>query len=427
MRKIVNERYQETYYEETLNNGLHVILWHKPDYEKSLFMMATPLGATDLKQIDENQNIYTFPAGIAHFLEHKMFEVEQGDVMDMFSNLGANVNAFTSYTETAYYFSTSTDFVKPLHLLLDFVQDLHISEQSVEKEKGIIIQELNMYKQMSDQRLLMEVFTSLFQKHPLRFDIGGDSESVSNTTLQQLEECYHINYHPSTMVLVGVSGEDPKRIMEEIKRNQDAKTFTHAKKISTVIWEEPKEVARKEYTFYMDVSVPKVCVVYKLEGEKDPYERLKREWCIKIMLDTHFSTLNKDFQTWLDEGILSDYAGCEIDLGEDYGFLLFFCETSKIEAFEEIVAHVMENIKAAQIETTTLSQLKKRYFSQAIRSLNSFDDIAISCVRNYFQKVDYFKAIEVLENITKEQIQETCTALNLDAKAHVYLKPDKKM
>ena len=145
------------------------------------------------------------------------------------------------------------------------------------------------------------------------------------------------------------------------------------------------------------------------------------------MLDTHFSTLNKDFQTWLDEGILNDYSGCEIDLGEDYGFLLFFCETSKIEAFEKIVERVMENIKAAQIETATLSQLKKRYFAQAIRSLNSFDDIAVSCVRNYFQKVDYFKAIEVLENITKEQIQETCTSLKLDSKAKVYLKPEKKI
>lgn len=426
MRKIFNEHYQETYYEETLDNGLHVVLWHKPDYEKSLFMMATPLGAMDLKQTDEQGKTYEFPAGIAHFLEHKMFEIEQGDVMDLFSNVGANVNAFTSYTETAYYFTTSSDAIKPLHLLLDFVQELHISEQSVEKEKGIIIQELNMYKQMSDQRLLMETFSSLFQEHPLKFDIGGDTQSVSSTTLQQLKDCYNINYHPGSMVLVGVTSDDPNRIMNEIKRNQESKSFAKIQKVNTVSWEEPKEVARQEYTFYMDVSIPKVCIAFKLEGVKDPYERLKREWCMKIMLDTHFSSLNKDFQTWLDNGILNDYSGCEVDLGSDYGFILFFCETNKIEEFEQIVMHTVRKIKNAEIDTFVLQQLKKRYFGQAIRSLNSFDDIAISFVRNYFHKVDYFKGIDVLYDITEKDIQEVCESLCFDHKACIYLKPDKK-
>ena len=156
MKKIVNERYQETRFEETLENGLHVILWQKKDYVKSMFMMVTPLGAMDMKQVDENGKEYHFPAGIAHFLEHKMFEMKDGDVMDAFSTMGANVNAFTSYTETAYYFTTSNAIEEPLKLLLDFVQELAIDEESVEKEKGIIIQELHMYKQMSDSRLLME-------------------------------------------------------------------------------------------------------------------------------------------------------------------------------------------------------------------------------------------------------------------------------
>ena len=150
MKFVENKRYKESYVEEVLDNGLHVVLWQKPDYEKSLFMLATPLGAMDIKQIDEHGNTIEYPAGIAHFLEHKMFEMKDGDVMDMFSSMGANVNAFTSYTETAYYFTTTADVKEPLNLLLDFVQTLEINEESVEKEKGIIIQELHMYKEMSD-------------------------------------------------------------------------------------------------------------------------------------------------------------------------------------------------------------------------------------------------------------------------------------
>ena len=214
MKKIVNERYKESYVEETLSNGLHVVLWQKPDYQKSLFMMATPLGALDIEQVDSKGNNYRFPAGIAHFLEHKMFETKEGDIMEEFSKMGANVNAFTSYTETVYYFTCASDVEKPLNLLLDFVQELNISEASVEKEKGIIIQELNMYKQMSDSRLLNETYASLFSKHPLRYDIGGDDKSVSSTTVEDLRNCYHLNYHPQRMVLVGVCSDDPKRIME---------------------------------------------------------------------------------------------------------------------------------------------------------------------------------------------------------------------
>ena len=158
MKRIVNEHYQETYYTETLENGLRVILWQKENYERSFFMMATPLGAMDLQQTDQNGILYSYPAGIAHFLEHKMFEKKDRDVMNEFSSMGANVNAFTSYNETAYYFSTSSDIERPLNLLLDFVQQLDITEASVEKEKGIIVSEFNMYLQMSDARLLMELY-----------------------------------------------------------------------------------------------------------------------------------------------------------------------------------------------------------------------------------------------------------------------------
>ena len=172
MKKHYNERYDETYYAETLDNGLKVIIWHKPNFQNSQFLFATPYGALDFKQKDENGNLVAYPSGIAHFLEHKMFESKKGDVMELFSQLGANVNAFTSYNETVYYFSTTNkDVEQEVNLLLDFVQELEITEESVEKEKGIIIQELNMYLQMPDSRLLFESFKSMYHNHPLNSDL----------------------------------------------------------------------------------------------------------------------------------------------------------------------------------------------------------------------------------------------------------------
>lgn len=412
MKKINNERYQENYVEETLDNGLHVVLWQKPDYERSLFMMATPLGALDMKQQDEQGNVYEFPAGIAHFLEHKMFEMEEGDVMDMFSQMGANVNAFTSYTETAYYFSTTEDVIKPLHLLLDFVQSLHVTKESVEKEKGIIIQELNMYKQMSDQRLLMETFSSLYHHHPLRYDIGGDSESVTSITLEQLNECYHLNYHPSTMILVGVSAKDPAILLEEIKKNQEKKHFEPIRNVKRQMIEEPVDPARKEYDFAMDISMPKLSIAYKMTGRSNIYERVKTEWSIRMILDAYFSSLNHEYQSWLDAGIINDFVGSEVDLGKDYGMMMFYGETVKKEEFLSLVKDIVHRIKENGISADILEQLKKRYFGQSLRSLNSFDDIAITMVRNYFDHSDFFQSMDVLYDITMEDIASACEMID---------------
>ena len=427
MKFVENKRYKESYVEEVLDNGLHVVLWQKPDYEKSLFMLATPLGAMDIKQIDEHGNTIEYPAGIAHFLEHKMFEMKDGDVMDMFSSMGANVNAFTSYTETAYYFTTTADVKEPLNLLLDFVQTLEINEKSVEKEKGIIIQELHMYKEMSDSRLLMETFSSLYQNHPLRYDIGGDDDSVNQITLKQLQDCYKFNYHPSTMILVGVSKEDPQVLLEWIKENQNKKTFPAISGVKRMPCHEPEEVSRKEYRFAMDISEDKVSYAYKLSGIKDIYERTKAEWCIKIMLDAVFSSLNPDFQKWLEDGIINDYVGSEVDLGSDYGMLMFYGETAKKEEFLNIIKQTMERIVRADISAELLEQLKHRYFGQAIRSLNSFDDIAISYIRSYFDRADFFKLLDVLYEITLEDIKKVCSTIRLDHSCLVELVPNKKI
>lgn len=426
MKKVINDRYQETYYEETLANGLQVVLWHKPSYHKSLFLMSTPLGALDIKQMDEDGNIYEFPLGIAHFLEHKMFAMQDHDVMEEFSNMGANVNAFTSYHETAYYTSTSGDPIPPLRLLMDFVQDLDINEASVEKEKGIIIQELHMYKEMSDQRLLMETYASLFHHHPMRYDIGGDDESVTATTVEKLEECYRLNYHPSKMMFIGVSGHDPEALMEVIRENQAAKVFEEMHHVRRSKIVEPKEVYRPSYTFTMDVSMPKYCIAYKLAGIKDAKERTKVEWSLRILLDANFSTLYPEYQNWLDQGIINDYCGCDADFGDDYGTIMFYGETTQKDAFIELCEACVKRICKADIKEEVLQQLQRRYYAQNIRSLNSFDDIAISFVRASFDHMDPFSSLEILNNISMKDIQCSAKLVSTEHKTVTELLPSTK-
>ena len=422
MKKITNHRFKETYFEETLDNGLHVVLWNKPHYEKSFFMMATPLGALDLHQVDENGKLYEFSSGIAHFLEHKMFEKPDHDVMDEFTAMGANCNAFTSYTETAYYFSTSEDPQEPLNLLMDFVQELDISEESVEKEKGIIIQELEMYQQMSESRIINETMSSLFEEHPLKYDIGGDTQSVSHTTKEELERCYALNYHPSKMILVGVSGKDPEVLMEIIRKNQEKKSFPPVSSVERKPFHEKNEVLKKEHEFKMDISIPKVNIAFKCAGIEDVELRNKKEWCFKMLFDMYFSSLNVEYQTWLDDKIINNSFSYEIDFGKDYGILMFYSESEQPEVFQETVLKRLNTIE--NIDDAILEQLKRRYFGLSINALTSERQVAITYMRNYFANLDFFASIDVIETITKEDLLKALKEIDLDNFAKIVIRPN---
>lgn len=423
MKKVYNARFKETYYEETLENGLHVVLWHKPHFQKSFFLMGTSFGAMHLKEEDE-YNTYTFKSGIAHFLEHKMFEKNNYDVMEKFTDLGSNCNAFTSYNETAYYFSTSDDYKEPLCLLLDFVQELSISEESVEKEKGIIIQELEMYMQMSETRILNETMLALYHNHPLRYDIGGDKESVLSTTKEDLELCYALNYHPSKMILVGVSGEDPYKIMDVIKENQNNKVFDKIHKLTVSDVNEPYEIVCKEREFSMDITIPKVCLAYKCEGIKDARERNKVECAYKFLFDMYFSSLNPDLQKWIDDEIINNSFTYEIDFGEDYGMILLYSETYKEKEFIETMQNVLRSITT--INEEHLEQLKRRYFGVSVNALASHKHVAITYMRTYFAKQDFFGAIEDLENITIDDIYDVYKKIDLKNYSIVKITPNKQ-
>ena len=424
MRLIKNERFNESYVEEVLDNGLHVVIWQKPQFKKSNFVFATPFGGRDSKQVDEVGNIHTYPHGVAHFLEHKMFEKEGLDVMEEFAAMGANVNAFTSYSETAYYFSTTNDPIKPLHLLLDFVQELTISTESVEKEKGIIIQELEMYKQMSDSRLFSESFESIFMEHPLKNDIGGTIDSVNAITYDILQECYHLNYHPSKMILIGVTAQAPEILLDEIKKNQATKKFEIVHQANRVLYNEQKKVNKFNQCIQMDISTNKVADIYKFEGIEDSVEANKMDWCLTLLLDMTFTSLSNNYQTWLDEEIINDSFGFGIEIGPDYGALIFTNETDKTEAFFEMIHEQMKQMKT--FDDSLLKQLKRRYFGANINSLNSFETISIGFMRMYFNKIDFFESLEIIESITKEDLLHAYALLDIHNHSKIIIEPKKE-
>lgn len=424
MKQVYNERYQEGYVETTLDNGLKVVVWQKQDYAKSFFMMTTPLGGFDVKQASSNQQ-YQYPAGVAHFLEHKMFEDENGeDITNIFSSLGADVNAYTSYQETTYFFSTTQDVYKPLEVLLDFVQSLHISEESVEREKEIILQELNQYLKMPDTVLIYEFLKALYSKHPLKNEILGDEESIRSITLEDLNQAYENNYHPSRMILVAITKEDPNKIIDFVKANQAKKQFASIETINCVYDEEPCEVATKYVEKKMEVQSEKGAIGFKLKGIKDIKEKMKQEWAIKFLIDAYFTSLNPDYQNWIDKLIFKDYIAGEIDYGSYHGFLYFCCDSDKIDEFFKLVRDTLNEAKVKGINEDVLEQLKRRYYAQTLRTFHNFDDIAMMVYQSYFNGVDYFYETDLFAQITCDYILEAASRLDLTHECRVVIKPN---
>lgn len=420
MKKIYNSLFDETYYTHKLDNGLELIIFHKPEYSLTCACFGTPYGGLNINQKLKDKE-YHFDAGVAHFLEHKLFESEDRDIMNDFSILGANVNAFTSYKETVYYFSKSGEVKECLEMLLDFVQNLDISEDSVEKEKGIICQELAMYMQNPETRLLNETYKCLYKNHALRYDIGGDEASVNRINKEELEECYNLNYHPSNMKLVVSTPLNPDDILNIVINNQNKKQFEIKDEPENIPAKEEDEVYKKNFDFEMDINSSKSCYAIKLKpaftSELDAY---KKEWALRLYLNAYFSNLNPEYQKWLDKKIINDYFGFEVDFSKDYANILFYIEGQNAEILKELIDN---ELKKDLFNKDILTQSKRKYLGLSYRLFNDIEDFTSGYIRDLLEGLDLFEEIKTLMDLEYEEILNIYNSFNYNNFALINIFP----
>lgn len=423
--EIINyPKIDEKCYFEEMPNGLKVYIFHKPDYISSACAFGTPYGALDIHQNYHGKH-YDFHPGIAHFMEHKVFEDEEGDVMGRFMELGANVNAFTSYQETVYHFFLTgrKNFDTCLNLLLDFVQDFNVSKESVEKEKPIINQEISMYLQRPITRLINETYASMYHHFPLKYDIGGNEETVNATTKEELDTCYKINYHPSNMILSIVSFIDPEEIMTLVRANQNAKSFTKETVAINENEPEPKTVVRQEYTFHMDVNSPKVVYAAKLDYSKfSDDEQVIIEFVLSKYFQMCFSNMNPEYQNWLDQGLINDFFGCEFEVESDYAYVMFYTEDMKAQEFKEFIDGIMTKYIPTKEK---FDELKRRFIGEFFAEFNDFENFNITFIRNALDKIDIFRVYDLITSTTFEDMLAEVKKLDLTNYTLISLLPNK--
>ncbi|WP_294581595.1 EF-P 5-aminopentanol modification-associated protein YfmH [uncultured Thomasclavelia sp.] len=416
MEKLYFNTLKETLYHEKMDNGLEVYLLPKPGFEKTYGLFSTRFGAIDTTFVPLHQDkMIKVEDGIAHFLEHKMFDMDGGDASEEFAKLGASTNAFTSSSRTAYLFSTTTNEYACIELLLDFVQKLEITPESVEKEKGIIGQEIKMYDDDPDWRVYFGSIQNLYQKHPVAVDIAGTVETVNRTNKEMLETCYNTFYHPSNMMIFVVGNIDPNKAMETIKTNQSKKDFKLAKPIICQKVAEPEAIKTKETVLTMDVEMNKIIVSIKVNDIlENPKDKIKRELSLNLLFDLLFSKSAKLYNEWLNQGIINDSFSASFTQERDYAFIQIGCDCNDYQTLKEILLDLITNFDQLKIQENDFNRIKKKNIGLFINMFNSPESIANLFSRYYFEGINALDLVDEVAALKLEDIYNVFKYFNIN-------------
>jgi len=398
---------KESLYVERLDNGLELYVLPKTGFSKTYATFTTRYGSIDHHFQVEGEEEVRVPDGIAHFLEHKMFEEPDGDVFAKFSEKGASSNAFTSFDRTTYLFTATEAVEDNLITLLDFVQHPYFSEESVNKEKGIIGQEINMYQDNPDARVYYGLIEALFKQHPVRIDIAGTIESINQINRETLLTCYHAFYHPSNMMVFVVGGVDPQRIAQLVKTNQAAKTYEPQGEIKRFYEEEPAEVCEAKRIAHLPVALPKCLVGFKeVHKGNESVNALRHEVASRIMLDLLFSPSSECYQALYDEGLITDSFGMEYNLYPDFAYSAFGGDTRDPDLLVERLQAFIQKALTQGFDERSFERSKRKKIGGLLRMMNSPEAIGNEFTKYRYRGIDWFELLPAYEALTLTEVNE---------------------
>ncbi|MFN0310834.1 EF-P 5-aminopentanol modification-associated protein YfmH [Kurthia sp. ISK08] len=414
MEKVQFEQLGEELYYEKLDNGLDVYILPKKGFSKTFVTFTTKYGSVDrtFVPLGETEPV-TVPDGIAHFLEHKMFEKEDGDVFQKFSQYGASANAFTSFTRTAYLFSATNHIYESTTTLLDFVQQPYFTEQTVNKEKGIIGQEITMYDDQPDWRAYFGSIENLYKNHPVKIDIAGTIETIDEITAEHLYTCYNTFYHPSNMLLFVIGSVEPEKMMAHIRENQAQKTFAEATPIQRIEVDEPLEVNCVANELRMDIQKPKAYVSFKArEIHLQGREMLKQELAIQLALDLMYGRSSAFYEEMYEKGWIDESYSYDFSLEKGFGFAMVGSDTNHPVELENAIKTVMnESEVALPFDAEKLERVKRRKIGFFLRAMNSIEFIANQFTRYKFNDMNLFDAVPVIEELTMADVEQAMKSI----------------
>jgi len=393
-------------------SGLHVILVPKPDFSKAFGVFTTNFGSIDNRIDDPGGGpSVVVPDGVAHFLEHKLFEDEQGDVSDRFSALGASSNAFTSFAQTSYLFSTAQNAGTCLDLLLDFVQTHYFTPELIEKEQGIIAQEIRMYDDDPSWRLYFDLLQALYREHPVRINIAGTVETIAGIDTNVLNNCYRSFYRPGNMVLTLVGGFDLDDALHRIDADLSQRQ-TVAGELHRRIAVDDGPIWSRSVERTMDVARPKLLLGFKdveLGGSGREVER--REIVTSLLLDLVFGKSSPAHDRLYREGLIDDSFQAQFSNEEDFGFLMIGGDTDEPDRLEErLLAEIRGHLERG-VDPGDFERTRRKTLGRFVAMFNGIESVAYSFSGGAFRDVTPFDALQIVGELDVADVNERARRL----------------
>ena len=411
MKKTNIDKLKLELYQEKLDNGLEIYIIPKNNCNNIYATISTKYGSN----IDEfvpikSKKMKKFPLGIAHFLEHKMFEMEDGtDPFEIYSNNGADANANTSNYKTTYLFSGPQYFKENLNYLLDYVQTPYFTDKNVEKEKGIIIQEIKMYQDDPYTVLYEKAIYNSFIKHPIKMPVIGDIENVKSITKEDLYECYNTFYNPGNMFVVITGNIDPEETIELIKQNQAKKQFDSIEEIKIKTYEEPDKVDKKSEIIKMDINLPKLALSYKINYKNMNLNLRDALAYLSIIFDINLGATSIINEELKDENIITSNIDFTFMYTDTHILVTIFGETDKIEKLSSKLEKQINNLEITEEEfdrkklniASSYIFMSDNIFSMNEKVMNNiikYNEIKIDDIK-YTKRLDYKKAKQIIKDL----------------------------
>lgn len=393
---------KDKYYKVEHPSGLTIYIYPKEGYKSTYAIFGTKYGSVNTRfRIDDGEEI-TVPDGIAHYLEHKLFESEDGDAFTRYAATGANANAYTSFDKTCYLFSCTEKFEESLEILLDFVQAPYFTAETVAKEQGIIGQEIKMYDDSPDWRVTFNTLAGMYHKHPVRIDIAGTVESIAEITADKLYECYNSFYNLNNMVLCIAGNTTVEQVLSVADRMLKP---CEKHKIENIFEDEPYEVAQKYVEQKFPVTIPLFCLGFK-ENVGSKAATTQQLAYTDILLFMMASSSSKLYNRLLEDGLINATFYYEHQEGPNYSAVVFGGESRNPKKTAEIIKDAIREFKSSGIDRQEFELAKRAVYGDAISGFNSTEGIANTLVDMHFNGRELFAYVDSIANATVEDIEK---------------------
>ena len=422
IREVKSERLGESYFEIDHPSGLKILVYPKKNYAATYAVFGTRYGSIDTEfRLNGEEKFTCVPEGIAHFLEHKLFESEDLDAFERYAKTGASANAYTSFDKTCYLFSCTGKFQESLEILLDFVTHPYFTEKTVQKEQGIIGQEIQMCRDEAGWEALFSLLRAMYKTHQVRIDIAGTVESIAEITPELLYKCYETFYNFSNMVLCVAGNVTPDEVLSVADRLLKPQKPIQ---IERKFHREPREVAESYTEETLSVAFPIFSLGFK-EAVETPERSLREILISDIILEAVAGKTSAFYSELLEAGLINTSFESEYFCGYGYAAWIFTGESPDGREVQKRITARIRALQESGISKADFERIRKKLYGRSIMQFNDIDGIANAMVSAYFCKEGLFDETEILQSLTLDEVNARLrTALQTDCASLSVIKPE---